>query len=230
MERVSIINGKSPILILAPHGYEKDDYNTALIAETIANYIDAYAVINRGFERADVVDVIKDKADCNNVQHCHEDVVKEEFLDPIIRYKNKILQTYKNVYMFLIHGMSDKHRTIAKNPNLDIVVGYGAGSPSSYSCELWRKDAFIDSLRNCGIVAYQGQKGGPMSGWSRNNMNQLFRKWYPDNQVQSMQLEIVYDYRKEEDSARLIGEYLAMQMSDLANMKNFTKIINVPNY
>jgi hypothetical protein len=28
--------------------------------------------------------------------------------------------------------------------------------------------------RNCGIVAYEGKKGGPMSGWSKNNMNQLF--------------------------------------------------------
>ena len=230
MERVSIKKGKSPIIVIAPHGCDCDDQNTALIAETIANRSNAYAVINRGFERNDAVDVMKDKADCNNVSHCHEDVVKEEFLDPIIKFKTQILQTHDVAYVYWIHGMGNKHRKIAKNPNLDIVIGYGAGSPSSYSCDLWRKNAFIDMLRSCGIIAYQGDKGSSMSGWSKNNMNQLFRKWYPDNQVQSMQLEIIQDLRKDEDSAMLIAEYLAMQMQDMLTVDSFTKTIHITSY
>lgn len=230
MERVSIIKGKLPVIVVAPHGYEGDDQNTALIAQTISRSIGTYAVINNGFERDDTVDVMKDKADCNNIEHCHQDVVREEFLDPIINYKNKILERYDVAYIFLIHGMGNKHRKIAQNPNLDLVLGYGAGSPSSYSCDLWRKNAFIHMLQNCGIVAYEGKKGGPMSGWSKNNMNQLFRKWYPDKQVQSMQFEIIYELRKNEDSANLIAEYLALQIQDLLKLKSFTKPVNVAQY
>ena len=77
MERVSVIEGKSPIIIVAPHGYKGDDENTDLIAEEIANALHCYAVINRGWERSDSVDFMKDKADCNNVYHCKEDVVRE---------------------------------------------------------------------------------------------------------------------------------------------------------
>ena len=113
MERVSIINGKIPILIVAPHGYEKDDEQTALIAEYIANKIGAYAVINRGWERAEEVDFWKDKADCNNINHCFEDVVKEEIIDPILRYKSRILLGHSEMYVFWIHGMSDDHRKIS---------------------------------------------------------------------------------------------------------------------
>jgi hypothetical protein len=117
--------------------------------------------------------------------------------------------------MYLIHGMSDKHRIKANDPSLDIVVGYGAGSPDSYSCDPWRKDAFINLLKDNGLCAYEGKKGGQMSGWAKNNMNQLFRKWYTDPAVQSMQIEIVHELRADNDTAQLTAEYLAVAMSDM---------------
>lgn len=224
MERVSIISGKLPILVVAPHGFEGNDEKTAVIAEYIANTIGAYAVINRGWERDDVVDYMKDKADCNNVTHCHEDVVREEVLEPIVRYKNRILQSFPFAYLFYIHGMSDKHKKICGDENMDIVIGYGAGSPNSFTCENWRKDLFVHLLTESGLHTYEGSKGGPMSGWARSNMNQLFRKWYAEPQVQSMQIEITHSLREENDIAMITGEYLGAAMEDLLKAKGFSTV------
>jgi hypothetical protein len=88
MERVALVEGDSPVLILAPHG--PDDKNTDLIAERVAVESGSFAVINRGWNRFSSVDFMKDLANCNDVRHLHSDVVKEEFLEPILRFKNRI--------------------------------------------------------------------------------------------------------------------------------------------
>jgi hypothetical protein len=222
MERVSIISGKLPIIIVSPHGFNGDDENTSLIAEHIAHGINAYAVINRGFERSDIIDVINDKADCNNVSHCHEDVVKEEFLEPIVRYKNKILQKHPSAYIYYIHGMSDKHRKVVKD-EMDVVIGFGAGSPNSFTCAIWQKNYLCHLLNKYGMNTYEGSKGGPMSGWSRNNMNQLFRKWYPDKRVDSMQLEITHKMRCTPSEATTTAEYISMAIETMLDVKNFSQ-------
>lgn len=231
MERVSIISGKLPIIFVAPHGYDGNDENTGLMAEYMAESIDAYAVINRGWERDDKVDYFNDKADCNNVLHCHEDVVREEFLNPIIRYKNKILKKHDNVFIYYIHGMANKHRVVANNMDLDVVVGYGAGTPNSFSCELKYKDLLCHMFNEqLGITTYEGRKGGVMSGWGRNNMNQLFRKWYFDSAVQSMQLEIIYELRNSKDLAALTAEYLATTVKEMLDIKNFASTKTYKSY
>jgi len=230
MERVSIISGKLPILVVAPHGFDGNDEKTAIIAEYIANTIGAYAVINRGWERSDSVDFMNDKADCNNVIHCHEDVVREEILEPILRYKNKILQNSPFAYVYYIHGMSNKHRINTGDPNLDMVIGFGAGEPSSLTCDIWRKNLFLHLLLESGIHAYEGSNGGPMSGWSRMNMNQLFRKWYFDPQVQSMQIEIIHDLRSDNDIAMITSEYLGIAMKNMLKSKSFSSERKFPSY
>lgn len=230
MERVSIIEGKTPIIVVAPHGYDQDDENTAVVAETLAHALKCYAVINRGWERSDDVVQVGDKADCNNVSHCHQDVVKEEFLDPIIRFRNRLRKNHLTVYMFMIHGMSDKHRLTSGDPRLDLVVGYGAGNPDSHTCDLWRKDAFIHLLTEAGMTVYEGRKGGAMSGWAKQNMNQLWRKWYSDPQMQSMQIEIVHDLRSDKDFARMTSEYIATAMGDLLEKTKYSGPKNTNKY
>ena len=86
MERVELREGKIPVIVFAPHGFNGNDENTSIMARSIAKEINAYAVINKGWERSDVVNCFDDKADCNNVEHCHEDVVKDEVLDPLILF------------------------------------------------------------------------------------------------------------------------------------------------
>lgn len=219
-ERVSIRQGKIPIIVVAPHGYDGNDQNTAIIAEHIANTIDCYMIINRGWERSDKVDYMLDKADCNNINHCHEDVVKEEFLDPILRYKNRITSKHEYVYIFYIHGMGNRHRKISGDDSLDMVVGYGAGSPNSFTCMKWQKNLFCHLLNNAGINAFEGKKGGVMSGWSRLNMNQLFRKCYIQPNVHSMQLEIIHDLRNCKDMAKLTAEYIGEAMKNMLMPKS----------
>ena len=221
MERVSVIEGKRPIIFVAPHGYKGDDENTDAMVEHMSHQLSSYAVINRGWERSDSVDFLKDKADCNNIYQCKEDVVREEFLDPIIRFKNKILRTSQIAYIFYIHGMSNRHRVISKDPYLDVVVGYGAGKPNSFSCDMWQKNMLLHHLNQSGITSYEGKAGGAMSGWSRNNLNQYFRKWDYDANVSSMQLEVIYELRHDKDLAIITADYIANAISDLVDAKNF---------
>jgi len=230
MQRVRNISGQSPIIIVAPHGYEGDDERTALISEEIANKLNAFAVINLGWERCNKVDFMQDKADCNNVIHCLEDVVREEFLEPIVRYKSKILAKHSMVNIFYIHGMSNKHRKISNDPKLDIVVGYGAGHPNSFSCEDWKKNLFIYLLERNGINAYEGASGGYMSGWNKNNMNQLFRKWYYERNVQSMQIEIIHELRKTNGAAKYTAGLLAELIDETVKAKSFSQVIYCKSY
>lgn len=230
MERVSIISGKLPILIVAPHGFNGNDENTAIIAEHIAKRINAYAVINRGWERNHVVDFMLDKADCNNVNHCLEDVVKEEFLDPIIRYKNKILKTNQTAYIYYIHGMGNKHRDFSSNKQMDAVIGYGRGSPNSFTCELWKKDLLCHLLNESGINTLEGRSGGLMSGWAKSNMNQLFRKWYYEPNVQSMQIEIVHELRSCPDISAITAEFIAIAMKNMLTIQSFNSTKSYKSY
>lgn len=230
MERVSVIRGKSPIIVVAPHGYEQDDQNTAFMAECIANEIDCYAVINRGWERCLDADVLNDKADCNNVFHCQEDVVREEFLEPIVRFKNRILVSHEDAFVIFIHGMSNRHRQVCKDPSLGAVVGYGAGSPMRSTCEPWMKNLILKQLNDSGIVAYEGKSGGPMSGWSKANMNQYFRMWEKDTDVNSLQIEVVYDLRKDRDTANVTAMYLAQAIGVLGRATGYTGPSNFKVY
>jgi hypothetical protein len=198
MERVSLIEGDTPVLIVAPHG--PDDTNTDYIAETVASEFGAYAVINRGFKRALTVDYWKDLANCNDVRHLHSDVVKEEFLDPVLKFTKKIEKKYgERPFVLILHGCSDIVRQIADDEDLDMIVGYGDGDPPSYSCTSRFKNAFVDNLKNEGFGVYEGKSGGNYAGRSKNNLNQLFNHWYQGFDVDSMQLEIVRELRCDDD-------------------------------
>lgn len=228
-ERVSVIEGKLPVILVSPH-CDTDDYNLGLLTEHAAWAINCYAVINRGWKKSDQVDFWTDQGDCNRVIHCHENVVKQEFLDPILRYKNRILRDHKKAFIFFLHGMSNKHRKLSNEENLDLVVGYGAGKPNSYTCELWRKNAFVDRAFNAGFTTMQGRKGGRFSGWARNNMNQLFRKHYNDKRVDSMQIEIIYELREDKEIVQLTGEYLAGVIEECIEMTGFKSDYSIPEY
>lgn len=198
MERVTVVEGDAPILILAPHG--PDDKNTDLIAERVAIESGAFAVINRGWKRSSGVDYMRDLANCNDVRHIHSDVVKEEFLEPILRLKNRIRKLYDdNVFVLILHGCSDSVRDDVGDHGLDVVLGWGAGFPPSHSCSKKFKNAFAYHLMNEGFGVYEGSPGGRYAGRSRNNLNQLFVRWYPDEYVNSIQLEIVRELRCDPD-------------------------------
>jgi hypothetical protein len=214
--RVQIIEGKKPIIYVAPHGFENDDTNTAYIAEKLADYTNGYAVINRGWERANTVDYKNDKANCNNVEHCHKNVIKEEFLDPLIRFKNRIVKKWSRVCIVHLHGMADDIKNKTGLPDLNYVIGWGNGKPNSYSCQKWIKDFLIYNLAtDDDCIVGEGKAGGNYAGWNKNNMNQLFSQWYPDDEVDSVQIEIAKSKRNSNMTSLLTAQTMALVMEGL---------------
>lgn len=235
MERVSVQRGKNPLLFVAPHG--PDDTNTAIIAEKAAEACDGYYVINNGFERkGDIVDVENDRANCNRIDHCLEDVVKEEFLDPITKFassmcvklssRNSMWPGYMDYdkickpVIFYIHGAGD-HVHSEVGEDVSVILGYGLSSKrDSLTCEEWRRKLFVHSYRAMAVAdgeVYEGKGGGNYGGRSANNMNQYFRKHDRDNLIDSMQLEFPYSQRCTESIATLTGVLLATVATDILN-------------
>jgi hypothetical protein len=217
-ERVSIHRGPTPILIIAPHAAPGDDVNTDIIADNLANILKCNAVINRGWHRGDKYDYSKEQADCNNVGHMI-DVVRDEFLQAVLKLRAEILRKSPVVHAFFIHGM-------AAQKGIDVVIGYGAGSPNSFSCEPWRKNLLYKLLENEKIDVCVGKAGGSYSGWTKFNMNQYFRKHVYDPKVQSMQLEISRDMRNDVGVSELTAEYLAAALKDYVNYSHFNNVLS----
>lgn len=218
-ERVSIRRGSKPILLIAPHAAPGDDINTDIITEHLAESLDAYSIVNHGWSRSDVYDYYQERADCNKVDHM-VDVVKDEFLIPMLNFRTQILRHSPTCHIFFIHGM-------APQKGVDMVIGYGAGSPNSFTCSPWRKNLFYTLLGNENLNVYVGKTGGSYSGWARSNMNQWFRKHVHDSSVQSMQLELSRELRTDRGVAELTAEYLSTAMSDYINYDKFDKIVSV---
>lgn len=229
-ERVSHILGKKPIILVCPHG--ADDTNTDIITEMAAKQLDCYAVINRGFERADFVDVDKDLADCNRVDHVKQDVVRDEYLNAITRFVQKITMkgargmtmmwgvpygyNVEMAHIFHVHGCGNGIHKEAGEP-VELVIGYGLGTKKdNLTCEPWRKSLFVDLWKHYAVngAVYVGKGGGKYAGRDSNNMNQYFRKHIFDQNVQSMQLEFPYSARDSESQAVTTAMQLALVLSD----------------
>lgn len=219
-ERVSIVESRKvqkPILFIAPHGF--DDEFTDVIAETAANSTNSFGVFNRSWERAEKVDYLKDKANCNNVLHLQEDVVREEFLDPIIRFQNRILNNHEKMYVFILHGMGDENRNYV--PDVDVVIGYGAGQPHSHTCKHWMKNLLTHLFGELDLTAYQAKTGSKFSGWSKNNLNQYWRKHEVDTSVHSFQIQIIKSQRRNKAQSQLFGEILATIVDSFAEYNSW---------
>jgi N-formylglutamate amidohydrolase len=223
MERISIIEGKKPILFIAPHGRTGDDYNTSVIAEEAAKAINAYAVINRGWIKSNNYDYSREHADCNNTYHLQQDVIYDEFLMPIKRYINRIKKRYPAAYMITIHGCTNEVKKIANNPDLSMIVGYGIGTPISLTCQEWMKDLFCYQAAQFGWTVYEGGPGGPYSAWARQNLCQYYRKWEADLNVHAMQLEIVREWRSDKNKAAFTAECIADYVSEITNYSSWAK-------
>lgn len=223
MERVSVSNGELPVLLVAPHG--TDDKNTDYLVDRISSEMNLFSVINRGWKKSKKFDYYSDQANCNNIKHIHEDVIKDEFLDPILKSVAKIQKKLdERVFVLYIHGCSDRVRLDANDDNLDIVVGYGNGTPSSYSCDLKYKDAFIHFLQDQSFGVYEGKKGSKYSGRSKNNLNQLFRLWHKNENVHSMQIEIVNELRCEEELIEICCDGIISAIDELIMFDDTTEI------
>lgn len=200
-------------MIVAPHG--GDHPNTALLAEMLAFGMGAFAVINRGWRKSSKVDQIRDLANCNDLRHIHEDVVREEFLDPILKYTNRIKKNHEKALILILRGCEHRPQPGATNEFLDMVLGYGAGNPPSHSCRMATKNSLINLLQQEGFGVYEGAPGGIFAGKSKNSLNQLFVRRFPDNSVESIQMAIVDDMISDEGMVAMTSEGLVSALDAL---------------
>lgn len=223
MERISVIYGNQPLVLVAPHGYPGDDYNTDIITETVATNIKANAIINHGWQKSDKVDCDKDLANCNNIDHMI-DVVKDEFMDPLLRLVKKTKAIHKTVLVVFIHGVSNYIRKVAGTHEIDMIIGHGAGHPKpSYTCSNGLKDFVIFDLYRNGLICFEGKPQGKYSAFLKNNMNQYWRKHDFDLNVESFQLEIIKELRDDKTISTLTADYLSETLLDAVNKKYWKK-------
>lgn len=213
-KEIEIINGKGDILLVAPHGVDDDDDNTGALVRKMANELGCYAVINEAYRRNDEDNGEKpDKENmvinCNSIKQV-EKHLKDEFLKPILYFKNRIVKAHGQALVLWIHGINDENideeamafYSIGKNEkvNRETLKNYqplhmvlGVGQPRRNTAsnktigEL--RTALSRDPKKCS--AFLAVDGSNYCGWSKDNMNQLFRSDdHTDDKAQSIQLEI----------------------------------------
>lgn len=218
MERVSLIYGENPILIVVPHG--ADHENLAKAGEMLAQDVGGFAVINRGWVRSQRVDHESDLANCNDIRHLREDVVREEFLNPVLRMASRIKKKYsESALMIVLLPCSEDAKSVADGEMLDLVVGYGSGNPPSYSCGARTKNAMIHFLQEEGFGVYEGAAGSKYSGKAKNSLNQLFVRSH-EADVESIQLAVVDDMISDDPMIAMTVEGLVSAIDSLRSLED----------
>lgn len=219
MERVSLVYGENPLLVVVPHG--ADHENLARAGEMLAHDLGGFAVINRGWRGSKIVDHSADLANCNDVRHLREDVVREEFLNPVLRMAARIKRKYSDrILMLVLVPCDEEAKASADGEMLDIVVGYGAGNPPSFSCDTRTKSALIHFMQEEGFGVYEGAAGGRYSGKAKNSLNQLFVRWHPDDCVDSIQLAVVEDMLSDDPMIAMTVEGLVSAIDSLRSLED----------
>ena len=225
MERVSIIHGNKPILLIAPHGPE--DRNTDTFTASAAKALGCSAVINRGFIKGPRVDVSHDIANCDHVSHCRSPVVYDEFMRPIVRWYNRFSKNHRTLYVFVVHSIDSIVRDLTSR-DLSMVIGFGQNFKNPrFSCDPWRKDllSFLFAKdKNAWGVWVAGDQS-PFSGWEPTCLNQLFYGEFQNEEpaVQSMQLSIIENVLWDRDDADISGVYFASILTKIDQYEEWTK-------
>lgn len=236
-ERVYTRHGKKNVILVCPHG--SDEINTANITAKVAETVDCWAVINQGFERNKDVDIDNDQADCNRIDHITQPIIFDEFLKPIVSFrdhiKKKIYQitrvrkpssAYAVVLIFYIHGADNSVHKKA-NESVEVIVGYGLGNKKdSLTCDMWRKNCLVDAYRNVADdgEVFEASGGSIYAGRAANNLNQYFRKHDNDQLVETMQLEYPFSVRKTQKAADLLAAKLSLVIEEVLRHKKYDRI------
>lgn len=222
-ERVSIGHESSPLLLVAPHGYTGDDYNTDVVVKRTSSLLKCNYVINHGWKKTDVINISEEKANCNNYTHM-VDEVKDEFLMPILRTVKTILKFNNYCFVGWIHGCSNKVRNIYKKPSIEMIFGDGENkNKKNRTCSLTLKDFIICNLNFNGVKCFSSFPGDQYNGSLMNNMNQLFSLSHPDPRVHSFQIEIVKELREDKTMSFLTSDYIYESLKDIENFKKWDK-------
>ncbi len=112
--------------------------------------------------------------------------------------------------------MSDEIINTTGIRNLHYVLGWGNGKPASHSCNEWVKNFILFNLSvGDSCVVAEGKAGSSYAAWSKKNMTQLFRKWYIDDEIDSIQIEVIRKLRSSEVVAKTTSQILALTIDEL---------------
>lgn len=239
---IELITGKNPILLIAPHGIYGDDDNTDKLTRKMAQRLNCYAVINGIYSRpvaatknkpAKVADKAALILNLNSISQITAHL-KDEFLDPIIKYTDEIKAINGSPLVVLIHGIENKNANNHYGKDTDIVIGIGLGhgSPDSLSCDRKLSDKLQGLLGKSGtkkirtVYSDNYLPTAPTSkyaGSDEDNLNQLFaneKSKVRDTTVQSLQLEIrKAGFRDSAKNINSTAERLSVALAELAGVK-----------
>ena len=178
---IKIVEGKTDILLIAPHGVKSDDEQTDSLALKAAKELGCSALINDSIKRT--------QQDYNRIK---EATKNEEFIKNI----RAVLNADGNTLVVWLHGMSEESsrkesESLGLKGTLDCVVGYG--QPDRCSAEENTVNKLVELMRDSCFAALPAADSSCFRGWDNNNMNQWFRQQaeYKDlKNIQSIQLEI----------------------------------------
>jgi len=213
------IKGNTKILLIAPHGHSKDDKNTGKIVRALAEQNGCYAIINEYYRKPkksndDESADKKNKRVNLNRKGQVETHLKTEFLDPLIKYKNEIVERFGNVFLIWVHGAFDH----SVPESIKVVVGYGQGKNDvRHTANIDTIDVLIKGLNENNLTAIKADIAeNKFCARDINNMNQYFRKIEGENldTLQSIQLEFRWTgCRDTDESIETTAKNLAYAIS-----------------
>lgn len=205
---ITFIDGRTNILLIAPHGSKEDDRNIGKLIREIAADSQCYAIINDKYimpKNGEAVDKDDFKVDLNSITQVKEHL-NDEFLDQMIKFKDSIVKEYESVIILWIHSVDDED--ISKeiiDPSADvlpddvkILVGWGQKTGDDrHTAQKETVDNLIAGLNKHGLQAVlvnpeikdNTKKEIDYCGWDSDNMIQLFRDGeYEDGKITSILL------------------------------------------
>jgi hypothetical protein len=225
---VEFHEGKTDILIVAPHAVQEDDDNTEVIAFNMAAQLECSYLINNRVKRGE-----------GNYNSKKDAIKDHEFITNL----RSILDEDGPTLVLWIHGIDEenipkekKRLGLGDDENLDCLIGYGQPDRFTALPEIVEKLCSI--LNEKGISARIASDTSKYRGWSKDNMNQWCRNQEEYNdlgKVQSIQLEFrKKGLRSTPEEAQKTGEMLAavfnqLVRKDVSDKENLpSTIINFP--
>jgi hypothetical protein len=206
---VEFHEGKTDILIVAPHAVQDDDDNTEVIAFNMAAQLECSYLINNRVKRGE-----------GNYNSKKDAIKDHEFITNL----RSILDEDGPTLVLWIHGIDEenipkekKRLGLGDDENLECLIGYGQPDRFTALPEIVEKLCSI--LNEKGISARIASDNSKYRGWSKDNMNQWCRNQEEYNDLgkaQSIQLEFrKKGLRSTPEEAQKTGEMLAAVFNQL---------------
>lgn len=230
-----ILPGRNNVILVAPHGNMKkprDDEWTAELTTKMQEELGCYVVINALYRRPrpkeERFNFNKKICNLNHIDHYETTPLYEQFVGSIKQFKDEITGRGEVPYIFHIHGASSTKFNKAckevypkKPEDVCILIGTGRGIlPKTKDESLTASPEIVNQLIdlfNVEKLISFSTNNDEYTAKAPHNLNQLFKKRYPDNNVISFQLEIrKKGYRDNKENAEIAAIKIAAAIKNLA--------------